>query len=274
MEFERLVGILRRKALRIVLFATLVGVGVGVLSSQMPKTYEASTTLVVAGAMLGNPPQIDQIQAAARMAQTLAELATARPVLAAALRTIGDSSTPEAFRGQVDARAAPDSLFIIVTARADDATMSARLANAVASQLVIQAPELLGATSAAVTSPINTVETALPPSSPISPRVLLYTLLAIVAAVLLAVVVAIVADYRRHPATADPVVAAPVPTVTRYVPTPAFSYSQPVTAPPIGGPPQAVGAPPSAVPAAAWPDAAPKGPPTTNRARRVRGRKI
>ncbi len=51
----------------------------------MPKTYQASTKLVVAGALLGNPPQIDEMDAAARLAQTLAELATTRPVLVAAL---------------------------------------------------------------------------------------------------------------------------------------------------------------------------------------------
>ena len=202
MEYARLAGILRRNALRIALFAALVGLGVGVVTSLMPKMYQASTKLVVAGAMLGDPPQIDQIQAATRMAQTLAELATSRPVLAAALATARDPTTPDAFRDQLSVHAAPDSLFVIVTVQATDAQSSASLANAVARQLIIQAPLLLGATSPAATSPINTVESALPPDSPTSPRVMLYALLAVVTAVFVAIVVAIIADYRRRPARA------------------------------------------------------------------------
>ena len=201
MEYARLAGILRRNALRIALFAALVGLGVGVVTSLMPKMYQASTKLVVAGAMLGDPPQIDQIQAATRMAQTLAELATSRPVLAAALATARDPTTPDAFRDQLSVHAAPDSLFVIVTVQATDAQSSASLANAVARQLIIQAPLLLGATSPAATSP--SIRSRAPcPRRPTSPRVMLYALLAVVTAVFVAIVVAIIADYRRRPAGA------------------------------------------------------------------------
>lgn len=199
MELQRLFGILGRNALRIILVAAVAGVAVGALTANMPKTYQAGTKLVVAGALLGNPPQIDEMDAAARLAQTLAELATTRPVLLAALDTLGSKSAPEAIRDQISARAAPGSLFISIAARGDDARASAALANAVATQLILQAPQLLGATSTATVPPVSVVEAALPPTDPSSPSPLLYGLLAAVGAAFLAFVVILMAASRRQP---------------------------------------------------------------------------
>lgn len=202
MEPQRLFGILGRNALRIILVAAVAGVAVGLLISAMPKAYQASTKLVVAGALLGNPPRIDEMDAAARLAQTLAELATTRPVLVAALDSLGDKSAPEAIHDQLSSRAALGSLFITIAARGADARSSAALANAVATQLILQAPTLLGATSKATVPPVSVVEAALPPTSPSSPSVLLYGLLAATAAAFLAIVVVLMAAFRRQEAPA------------------------------------------------------------------------
>lgn len=201
MEPQRLFGTLGRNALRIILVAAVAGVVVGVLTYNMPRTYQAGTKLVVAGALLGNPPQIDQMDAAARLAQTLAELATTRPVLVAALDSLGNKSTPEAIRDQVSARAVPGSLFITIAARGDDASASAALANAVATQLIVQAPHLLGATTTATVPPVSVVEAALPPTVPSNPSALLYGLLAAAAAAFLGIVLVLMAASRPK---ADP----------------------------------------------------------------------
>jgi capsular polysaccharide biosynthesis protein len=146
--------------------------------------------------MLGNPPQIDEISAAARMAQTLAELATTRPLITAALASAGDGTDPATFLSQLNVTAASDSLFIVVTVRATDPARSANLANAVASQLITQAPILLGST-AVTASPVSTVEAAIAPATPSSPGPLLNGVLAGVAVAFLALILAILVDAQR-----------------------------------------------------------------------------
>ena len=198
MEARRLFGILGRSAWLIVLIAVIAGVAVGVLAANMPKAYQASTKLVVAGALLGDPPQIDEMEAAARLAQTMAELASTRPVIVAALDTLGLKITPEALRDEMSARAAPGSLFITISVRGADARSTSALANAIASQLILQAPHLLGATSTATVPPVSVVEPALPPTDPSSPSAVLYGLLAAVAAAFMVMVVVILAASRKQ----------------------------------------------------------------------------
>jgi capsular polysaccharide biosynthesis protein len=203
MEPLRLIAVIRRNLLRIAILAVIVGVAVGIGSSYLPRTYQASTKLLVAGKMLGDPPLIDEISAASRMAQTLAELATTRPLLSAALASAGDATDPATFKDQLNVTAAPDSLFIVVTVRAADPAASANLANAVASQLIAQAPPLLG-WPATATSPVSTVETAAPPAVSTAPRSLLYGVLAGVAVAIVALALAVLLDAQRTPVRPGP----------------------------------------------------------------------
>ena len=89
-----------------------------------------------------------------------------------------------------------DSLFIVVTVRANDPASSAELANAVASQLVLQAPALLGAAPSAQRA-VLPVENALPPTGSSSTRSILYAVMAAAAAIFVGVLLAIALDYRR-----------------------------------------------------------------------------
>jgi capsular polysaccharide biosynthesis protein len=181
MDYRDLWDAVRPNLLRIIAVSLAVGAIVGLVASQLPKTYEATTKLVVGGTVLGDPPSIDGIEAASRLTQTLAELAMTRPVLSAALVGVGDATDPEDFRDGVDARAAQDSLVLLITVRAPDAAQAATLANSVANELIVQSPLILGATGPG-SALITPLERALPPSDAIAPRVLLYAVLAAVAA--------------------------------------------------------------------------------------------
>lgn len=215
MELQRLIDLIRFNLGRIILFTILIGIATGIGAAMLPKTYTATSTLVVGQALVTDPPVLDEIVASAAVAQAFADLATTRPILLAALAEANDTTPVAAFRERVDARADQGSVFVIINVRADDPQRSAALTNAVAHQLIVQGPTLLapGKTSAQV--PLTPIEAAIAPDSPTSPRVLLYALLGAAAAALAAVVVVVIAasrkGYRRvatEPAetSADPVV--------------------------------------------------------------------
>jgi capsular polysaccharide biosynthesis protein len=201
-EPERFLSILRRAALPIIVVGVLVGGAVGIVASVLPKSYEASTTLIVGGTVLGEPPTIDGLEAGSRLATTLSQLAVSRPVLAAALQAVGDGSDPDDFREQVDARSAPDSLLVLITVHADDAARTAALADAVGAALVDQAPALLGTAADPTATKVTTIEPAVVPDAAESPRVLLTAVLAGIAAAFVLLVLVLIVEARQDGATA------------------------------------------------------------------------
>jgi capsular polysaccharide biosynthesis protein len=114
----------------------LAGVAAFAVSSVLPKTYEASATLLVGQSLTAPNPDYSQLLASQIIAQTYAEIATARPTLDGVISALGLEVTPEELREAVTARAPANSTFVIVTASDSDPARAAAVADAVSQALL------------------------------------------------------------------------------------------------------------------------------------------
>ncbi len=124
----RLLALVRRW--RVVLAAAAVTAGlVGfVVASSTTPTYEASAVVLVGP----TNTDLDTLRAAGQLAQTYAQLATSRPLIAATERRLG----VRALGSEVTASASGVTRLLTVRVRDRDAARGARIANAHAAELV------------------------------------------------------------------------------------------------------------------------------------------
>jgi polysaccharide biosynthesis transport protein len=122
--------------LLLALGTVLAGAAAFVLSSLLPKTYEAETTLLVGQSLSAANPDYSQLLASQLIAQTYAEVATARRGLEDVITSLGLEATPEQLRQAVEARAPANSTLIVITAQHEDPGVAADIANEVAATLI------------------------------------------------------------------------------------------------------------------------------------------
>src|SRR6478672_645179 len=95
------------RALGVALVGAIVfGAVAALVSMRLPKTYEAGTTLLIGRSSTGSDPGYDDLLAAQLLAQTYAELATTRPILAAVASRLRLEQTPEELARSIRAEAA------------------------------------------------------------------------------------------------------------------------------------------------------------------------
>jgi capsular polysaccharide biosynthesis protein len=112
----------------------MAGAAAFLISSALPRTYEAETRLLV-GQPLTNP-DYTQLLAWQIVAQTYAEVATARPSLDRVVNVLQLDLTPEELARDVQVRAPANSTFLVVTAQSTDPAEAADIANALADVLL------------------------------------------------------------------------------------------------------------------------------------------
>jgi capsular polysaccharide biosynthesis protein len=123
--------LLVRRSWRLVLVtALLAGFAAWVFASHATKTYSAETTLLV------GPVSADfnTLHASGELGKTYAELATSRPIVDAAARAAGITPTPS--EGAVSATSNDVTRIVDVRVSSASATNAARMADAVAAQLM------------------------------------------------------------------------------------------------------------------------------------------
>src|SRR3954469_24911346 len=120
----------RRSWLLIAVTAIAAGAVAWLVASHAPKTYAAETKLLV------GPVSADfnTLHASGELGKTYAELATSRPIFDAAARTAGIAPAPS--DGAVSATSSDVTRIVDVRATQRSAVGAARLADAVAAQLV------------------------------------------------------------------------------------------------------------------------------------------
>jgi capsular polysaccharide biosynthesis protein len=120
-----------------VVLTALVAAAVAlVVSLQLPRVYESATTLLVGAGYHTS----DSLAVGQELTATYAELARTRPVLEAVLADEGLDLTVDELRARVDAVPARASSTVSIVARSDDPAEAARIANAVAAELVDAVP--------------------------------------------------------------------------------------------------------------------------------------
>jgi len=205
-DLSQQLAILRPRLLLIILVTVIAGVLSFGLASLIPKTYEAQATLLVgqvySTSQQSQPPQInyDSFLASEQLATTLSQLVDTRPFLAKATARLGLTDDLTAMRNRVDAQAAAGSLFITISARAADDASAAKLAEAVADELVAEAPTVL--VNGGTTKPedvVTIVDPAVASEAVKSPKVTLYAALGAMTALIVAIATLFILAYRESP---------------------------------------------------------------------------
>jgi capsular polysaccharide biosynthesis protein len=198
MEGWRQLDVLRDRIRLIVATTVLAGLATFVVTSALPKQYEAQVRLLVGDVLLAQNPTVDDVTLAERLSLTYSVLATTRPVAERVIAAVGINTKPELLLERVSARAGGNTPYVAVTVRAETPALAALIANEFAHQLQLLAPTQTDSQSPDGSSPlISVVEPAVPPDEPASPRVLLFTLLSLIGGAGVGVAVAFGSEFLR-----------------------------------------------------------------------------
>jgi non-specific protein-tyrosine kinase len=119
-----------------------------VVSSQLPKVYEAKATLNVGQSLSAVNPDYTQLLVSQDLSATYATVATTRPILNAVIAQLGLGVTSDDLLSHVRADAPLSSTLLTITAQDAAPTRAAAIANAMATQLIAASPAIQGRQSA------------------------------------------------------------------------------------------------------------------------------
>jgi succinoglycan biosynthesis transport protein ExoP len=128
----------------IVVSVVLAGVAAFYVSGLQPKTYEATTTLIVGQSLSGVNPDYNQLLVSQSLSKTYATVTTTRPVLTRVITKLGLPDAVDDLAKRVTATAATDATLITITGRDGSPAGAAALANAVAEELIAASPSVQG----------------------------------------------------------------------------------------------------------------------------------
>jgi polysaccharide biosynthesis transport protein len=144
MDARRSFSILRRRAWLMIACVLLAGGAAYLVSSALPKMYEAKVTLIVGQSLQSTSPDYNQLLASQRLSQTYADLVTTGPLLSRVIAQEGLDTTPDALRKLVKADAPRDSTLITITVTDPDPGRVASMANTIADELIAASPAISG----------------------------------------------------------------------------------------------------------------------------------
>lgn len=122
----------------------MAGVLAYLVSGQLPKAYEARVSMLVGQSLSSVNPDYTQLLASQTLSSTYARVATTRPILEAVIRRLRLDATPNELLERVRADADPDSTLLTLTVEDGDPDRAARIANAMADQLIAASPSVQG----------------------------------------------------------------------------------------------------------------------------------
>lgn len=140
MELRDLAAVLRRWYLLIVVGTGLAVATAFVVSTSLPKVYEADTTLIVGQSLTAVNPDSNQLLVSQRLSQTYAELALTTPLLERVIEKLRLNASPADLEQRVSAKAHPDSALLTVAVQDGNPDRVAAIANEVANQLIVLSP--------------------------------------------------------------------------------------------------------------------------------------
>jgi non-specific protein-tyrosine kinase len=120
----------------LLILCTLLGGGAAYLvSSQMPRTFQASTLLMIGGSLDTVNPTTGELATSEKLAQTYAELVKTRPVVEATMLALDLPEMPE-----IAVTLVRNTQLLRITVSGQDARQVAAIANELARQLILQSP--------------------------------------------------------------------------------------------------------------------------------------
>jgi non-specific protein-tyrosine kinase len=107
-------------------------------ASQMPRIYQATSTVIVGQALEQVNPSGQDFFISQQLAETYREMVKRRPILAAAAQSLGLGYLPSS--GNVTARTVPATQLLEISVRDTDPERARQLADQIALQLIFQSP--------------------------------------------------------------------------------------------------------------------------------------
>ncbi len=144
MDLRRQIALVKAWLPLLIASVVLSAAAAFLVSTQLPKTYEARATLIVGQSLSGVNPDYTQLLASQRLSTTYASIATTRPNLDVVIRQLGLGMTSEELSKRVGAAAPLESTLLTITAQDADPSRAAAIANALADQVVAASPAIQG----------------------------------------------------------------------------------------------------------------------------------
>jgi capsular exopolysaccharide family len=150
-NFRRRITVVRAWLPLMVVTAVLAGATAFVVSSAMPKVYEAETTLIVGQSLSAANPDYSQFLVDQSLSSTYAAVAKTRPILESVIDKLGLADTPGELADRVRVDAPQSSSFLLIKVQDTDPARAAAIANELGDQLIAASPALRGRTSDVLT---------------------------------------------------------------------------------------------------------------------------
>jgi succinoglycan biosynthesis transport protein ExoP len=129
--------------LRVMLVAAVLAGGTAYFVSTLQRpTYEAKAKLIVGRALTDVDPDPNQLSVGLDLASTYATIAETRPVLQRVIDSVGLGGTPGELLARLTIDTPRETALLTIAARHEDPAMAARIANAMASELIASAPSV------------------------------------------------------------------------------------------------------------------------------------
>ena len=144
MELKSILAVIRAHIRIIAACAAIATIAALAVSLVMPRTYEASTKLIVGPALLGNVNDINQLLSSQQIAQTYAEAVQTQQLAHNVIADLGLSTTPDQLLQKVRSEVSRDTPIITITASDGNAGTATAIANDVAKQLIAQSEAIQG----------------------------------------------------------------------------------------------------------------------------------
>jgi capsular polysaccharide biosynthesis protein len=123
----------------LVIAVLLASAATFVVSTLLPKVYEAEATLIV-GASLSGSPGYNELQVSEQLARTYARVALTRPILEQVRRIVELDESISELKRRLSAQAESRSELLTITGRAGDPETAAMLVNTVVDTLIASSP--------------------------------------------------------------------------------------------------------------------------------------
>jgi capsular polysaccharide biosynthesis protein len=209
LDLREILGVLRRRALAIVLVAAVcVGAAVGFSYLQTPM-YQSSIKILV-GQDRGVTESPGEARGLQQVTQTMTELVQSRNVAEAVISELDLPTAPEAFLENMSVQQASETQVIEVSYTSPDPQQAQRVANTIGEVFSDQVSEV-SPDANAITATVW--ERAVTPESPVSPNPLRNGVLALALGLMLGVGLAFLLEYFddswRSPAEAEGISGAP-----------------------------------------------------------------
>ncbi len=144
MDLRRQIAIIRPWLPLLVLSVLFASAVAFLVSSVLPKTYEAKTTLIVGQALRDSNSDINQLLVSEQLSSMYATAATKQSVLDAVIAKLKLDTTTTELAKHVRADAPLDSTLLTVAVQDPDPARAAAIANELADQLIAASPSIQG----------------------------------------------------------------------------------------------------------------------------------